>query len=290
MPSRDEEIAPIIRGCFLPEEGAHWLAADYRGQEPRLTCHFAYKSKKMAAAYGINMGAIEDLVAFYQNNPDADQHQFTANLMGVPRPKAKMLNLSLTYRMQYKELARRMGVPESEGFATWNLYHNSVPWIRKLAEFAERLGQDRGYITMIDGARRHFPLWQPKWKKEEGFARLGQAKEKWPGQRLIRAYAYQAGNSLIQGSGARQTKRAMVNMFRAGHLPLIQVHDELGTNVTGPKQCEHIREIMVNAIKLSIPVEVDLEVGHTWGKAKTAYGKFYNALLYQQKCQNTTTA
>ena len=276
MPSKDEELAPIIRGVFLPEQDTTWLAADFQSQEPRITCHYAYKSRNLAKMHGINMGPIDELVHYYCTDPKPDTHEFTAKLLGKPRPKAKELNLSLTYRMGAKELASRLNIPEAEGWTLWKLYHEKVPWVSGLASFAELQGKSRGYVVMIDGARRHFPLWQPvRSKKDIGYARWDAAQARWPGQMLERAFAFQAGNSLVQGSAARQTKRAMVNLHKAGYASMVTLHDEVGLCVTSPRQCEEIGEIMSTAVKLVVPVAVDLEVGETWGKAKTNYKEWF---------------
>jgi DNA polymerase I-like protein with 3'-5' exonuclease and polymerase domains len=41
MPKRDEELAPLIRGVFLPEEGEVWATLDASQQEFRLVVHYA---------------------------------------------------------------------------------------------------------------------------------------------------------------------------------------------------------------------------------------------------------
>ena len=46
-----------------------------------------------------------------------------------------------------------------------------------------------------------------------------------------RAYTYKALNKLIQGSAADMTKKAMVELYKEGIIPHIQVHDELDISV-----------------------------------------------------------
>src|SRR5262245_64930017 len=43
MPSRDEELAPLIRNVFLPEEGEVWCKPDVSQQEFRFVAHHAFK-------------------------------------------------------------------------------------------------------------------------------------------------------------------------------------------------------------------------------------------------------
>jgi DNA polymerase I-like protein with 3'-5' exonuclease and polymerase domains len=88
------------------------------------------------------------------------------------------------------------------------------------------------------------------------------------GPSIKRAWTYRALNRLIQGSAADQTKQAMVNAFAAGHLPLVQVHDELGFSISSKEQALDIKRIMEEAVPLSIPVLADAELGPSWGLAK----------------------
>lgn len=274
MPSRDEELAPLVRNAFLPEDGEQWLASDFKNQEPRLIIHFSYLAQKHARKYGISMGDIEGTVRYYREDPNPDFHTLGASLMGITRKAAKDYNQGLTYRMSAHKLAGHLNIAKDEAEDIWNMYHERIPYISGIAKYAQRVAQDRGYVRMIDGARRHYPLWQPKSNREAGgFARLDAAQRQWPGQVLERAFAYQAGNAVTQGSAARQMKRAMVIVHNAGYKPLITLHDELGVSVSSPKMCEEIGELMCSAIKLVVPITVDLECGSSWGKAKTPYEK-----------------
>ena len=82
---------------------------------------------------------------------------------------------------------------------------------------------------------------------------------------MQRAYAYKALNRLIQASAADMTKKAMVDLYKAGHLPLLQVHDELAFSVESEGQAKELAEIMCNAIELKVPMKTDIEMGSSWG-------------------------
>ena len=60
---------------------------------------------------------------------------------------------------------------------------------------------------------------------------------------IKRAYTYKALNRLIQGSSADQTKQAMLDCYNQGHLPMLQIHDELCFNI---KDDTHANEIKKN--------------------------------------------
>ena len=64
------------------------------------------------------------------------------------------------------------------------------------------------------------------------------------------------------------TKKAMVDVFQAGELPMLQVHDELAFSVRGEHHAREMKEIMESAIKIDVPVHCDLEMGPSWGECK----------------------
>ena len=63
------------------------------------------------------------------------------------------------------------------------------------------------------------------------------------------------------------TKQAMVNVYKEGIVPLVQVHDELCCSVVGKEEAMKIKRIMEEAIPLEIPSRCDLEMGSSWGQA-----------------------
>jgi DNA polymerase I-like protein with 3'-5' exonuclease and polymerase domains len=82
------------------------------------------------------------------------------------------------------------------------------------------------------------------------------------------AFTYRALNRLIQGSAADMTKQAMVNLYKAGVLPHIQIHDELCVSIPDEKTAFKIKNIMEEAIRLRIPNKVDYAFGNNWGNIK----------------------
>jgi len=64
------------------------------------------------------------------------------------------------------------------------------------------------------------------------------------------------------------TKQAMLNLYKEGIVPHIQVHDELDISVESPEQAKKIIEIMEKAVKneMKIPNKVDYESGNNWGE------------------------
>ena len=82
---------------------------------------------------------------------------------------------------------------------------------------------------------------------------------------IKRAFTYKALNKLIQGSAADMTKKAMLDLYKEGIVPHIQIHDELDISVQSKEQVNKIIDIMENAVKLKVPNKVDYESGDNWG-------------------------
>jgi DNA polymerase-1 len=88
------------------------------------------------------------------------------------------------------------------------------------------------------------------------------------GPRVKRAGVYRGLNRLIQGSAADQTKRAMVQLHKAGYKILLQVHDEIVLSVPTKEAASDAAKIMREAVQLEVPSRVDVELGMSWGHAK----------------------
>jgi len=88
------------------------------------------------------------------------------------------------------------------------------------------------------------------------------------GPGIRRAYTYKALNKLIQGSAADMTKKAMLELYKEGIIPHIQVHDELDLSVESQAHADKIKEIMEHAVELEVPNKVDYESGPNWGEIK----------------------
>lgn len=275
QPSRDE-FAAMWRSIYLPEEGQLWAANDYSQQEPRWTTHFAAE---------MDLEGARKAAQAYHDDPNLDNHQFMADLTGLPRKFAKNIFLGLCYGEGGAKLCGDLGLPtrwamaagwgrgrtmlffdtqeealaarsDYEGGYVWkaageegqqiiDTFDSRAPFIRKLASAAERRVKQRGYIVTGGGRKLHFP------------------------QRTDGSYdwTHKSLNRLIQGTSADQTKRALVEVDRAGHWIMIQVHDELGNSVSNRKEAREIAEIMENVMPARVPFRVDVEIGPSWGEA-----------------------
>ena len=255
IPARNKELGPRIRSLFIPEEGCTWGCFDYSQQEPRLVTHYA----ALDGLYGV------DEVLDSYNEGEADFHQIVSDMANIPRSQAKTINLGLFYGMGKNKLQAELGVSKEDAEDLFRTYHDKVPFVKMLMESVMRRAQDKGRVRTLLGRRCRFNLWEPNQfgihkalNHEDALAEHG------PG--IKRAFTYKALNKLIQGSAADMTKKAMVDLYKEGIIPHIQVHDELDISVNN--NADKIKEIMESAVDLEVPNKVDYESGPNWGQIK----------------------
>jgi len=255
IPARNKELGPRIRSLFIPEEGCTWGCFDYSQQEPRLVTHYA----ALDGLYGV------DEVLDSYNEGEADFHQIVSEMANIPRSQAKTINLGLFYGMGKNKLQAELGVSKEDAEDLFRTYHDKVPFVKMLMESVMRRAQDKGRVRTLLGRRCRFNLWEPNQfgihkalNHEDALAEHG------PG--IKRAFTYKALNKLIQGSAADMTKKAMVDLYKEGIIPHIQVHDELDISVDN--NADKIKKIMESAVDLEVPNKVDYESGPNWGQIK----------------------
>ena len=60
----------------------------------------------------------------------------------------------------------------------------------------------------------------------------------------------------------------MVDLYKMGKLPLIQIHDEIAMSVKNVDEANEIAKVMTEAVSLDVPSKCDVEIGPSWGEAK----------------------
>ena len=289
----------MIRGLFLPERDHKWGCFDYSQQEPRLVVHYAATTQPISFDE-----SVIKIVERFKNNT-VDFHQTVAEMAGISRSQAKTINLGLFYGMGKAKLQAELGLStKQEAEKLFKEYHNNVPFVKDLMNYTSDLANSEGYIATIGGRRCRFNKWElnefnpgvmsaPMSTEEEAKIKsIDKQKQKIEDQykykielnemteedikkmnktikelepKVKRCFTYKALNKLIQGSAADMTKQAMLNLYKEGIVPHIQIHDELDISVKDEQQAARIVEIMENAVKLAIPNKVDYESGETWG-------------------------
>jgi DNA polymerase I-like protein with 3'-5' exonuclease and polymerase domains len=281
MPSRDDDWAPLIRSCFIPEDGEEWCSIDYRQQEYRLIVFVAEVMKCRGAHAAAQR---------YRHDPNTDFHDYVAQITRLPRRRAKDVNFAKAYGAGVSKFALMTGLDQEEAATVMEQYDRELPFVKEVAGRFTNLASNRGYIRLIDGARSHFNLMEPvyrdynrEWEArkknskidtspcipEEYTRRKNDPDHPWYGERERRAFCHKAFNRMIQGSAARQTKKAMVDIVKAGFMPLLQMHDELAFSLKDRKHAYILSEIMQSAAPtVTIPMTTDIEFGQSWGELK----------------------
>tara|TARA_R100001440_G_scaffold2928_3_gene7809 strand:+ start:5892 stop:7784 length:1893 start_codon:yes stop_codon:yes gene_type:complete len=269
IPARDPELGPMIRSLFLPEEGEQWAAIDFSQQEPRILVHYAHVYGK---ARGIPLQGAKDFVQRYNDEPDTDFHTMVAEMANIGRKQAKTINLGMMYGMGVNKLSDQLDIPVDEAKKLINQYHERVPFVKGLMQgVMNRLNEKdaSGSIRSLLGRKCRFDLWEPdSFSMNKALPYREAVKEYGDTTRLKRAYTYKALNRLIQASAADMTKQAMVNLYKMGRLPLIQVHDELAMSVEDKNDALQIAKVMESAVPLEVPNKCDVEIGPSWGEAE----------------------
>ena len=256
IPARNKDLGPLIRSLFIPESGCEWGCFDYNQQEPRLVVHYASLQQLPSAM---------NVVDAYKDG-DADFHKIVADMADIPRLQAKTINLGLFYGMGKAKLQAELGVSKQKAEDLFQLYHGKVPFVKQLMNAVSNRAQQRGQIRTLLGRLCRFHLWEPNYFGIHKPLSLEEAvQEHGPGG-IKRAFTYKALNKLIQGSAADMTKKCMLELYKEGIIPHIQIHDELDISVEDDKQAKQIIQIMEAAVELNVPNKVDYEAGENWGK------------------------
>ncbi|HLH55144.1 MAG TPA: DNA polymerase, partial [Verrucomicrobiae bacterium] len=240
-----------IRKAFVPRSEGHLLlSADYSQIELRII-----------AALSREQGLLE---AFRTR---ADVHTATAaKVYGVfpemvtaeMRRKAKMVNYGIAYGISAFGLAQRLGIPRKEAAEIIDQYFKQFPGLRKYMDDTIAFARNNGYVETVTGRRRYL-------------------RDVRSSNNTIRSAAERnAINAPIQGTAADMIKLAMIHIHSAlesANLKtrmLLQVHDELVFDLFKPEEKvvrEIVEEKMKNAIKLDVPIEVEIGVGGNWLEA-----------------------
>ena len=258
IPARDPETGPLIRSLFIPEKGCTWGCFDYSQQEPRLVAHYALK---------MDLPSVNPIADAYDTDKSTDFHQIVADMADIPRTQAKTINLGLFYGMGKAKLQAELGVSKEKAEELFNQYHSKVPFVKQLTNKVMNVAQDRGNIKTLLGRRCRFNKWEPAQFGMHKPMDYEEAERTYGRGRIKRAFTYKALNKLIQGSAADMTKKAMVDLYREGVVPHIQIHDELCFNLKDKSQIEKIKTVMEGCMKLKVPSVVDVAVGDDFGMA-----------------------
>jgi len=276
-----------MREMFLPEEGHEWASLDYSQQEPRIVVHYAIK---------LGLPGTDELHKEFDKE-DADFHQIVADMAKISRTQAKTINLGLFYGMGKLKLQKELGLDRINAKKLFDEYHNKVPFVRQLSQDLIQFAKDNRLLFTLHDRFCRFNKWEttdrewnpetnrfnevPLYTEEEARqAFKAEILEKYKENKVDKdymdhfekyytpAFTYKALNRLIQGSAADMTKKAMVDLYKRGIIPHIQIHDELCLSVKSEEDIQTVKEIMESTIILEIKNKVNYKKGKNWGIIK----------------------
>jgi len=249
IPIRGEEGARI-REAFVPAKGRVLLSADYSQVELRVLAHYS---------------GDESLIDAFRQGEDIHRRT-AAEVRGVGldevddemRARAKAVNFGIIYGSSAFGLANQLGIAAGEAQETIDAYFARYEGVRRFLDETMADAKEKGFIQTLLGRRRYLPDITSR-------------------NRVLRQAAERmAVNSVIQGTAADLIKKAMVTVQEAvgtsdlNATMILQVHDELVFEVL-PGDVKDLTELvrahMVGAIRLEVPLVVDVGVGETWRAA-----------------------
>ena len=246
-----KELGREMRRFFIAREGCLLVDADYSQIELRV----------LASVCGD-----ENMQQAFLSGSDI--HTSTAaQVFGLPedfvspemRSAAKAVNFGIIYGIGPFSLSKDIGVSVAEAKKYIQSYLDNYP---KVTEFMNKTvadGEKNGYVSTIFGRRRYIPELSASNKNVQAFGKRA------------------AMNAPIQGAAADIIKLAMVKVYRRlkAELPevhlILQVHDELileAPEAQAERAAALLKEEMEAAVKLAVPLTVDVHTGKSWYDAK----------------------
>ena len=240
-----------IRKAFVPRDDNHiLLAADYSQIELRIIAHLS-GDQAMQNAFREGLDVHADTASRVYNVAIED-------VTPEMRRNAKAVNFGIIYGMSAFGLAERLKISRSEASQIIKNYFKEYVGIQNYIDSQVNFAKDNGFVETMLGRRRYL-------------------RDINSGNSVVRNFAERnAINAPIQGSSADMIKIAMIEIDKEmtardmKSKMILQVHDELVFDVC-KEELEMIQEIvrdkMLNALPISIPIEVNLNTGENWLEA-----------------------
>jgi DNA polymerase-1 len=251
------ELGREIRGAFIPDPGRLLISADYSQIELRVLAHLSGDETLIEA---FKRGEdIHDRTALKVFGADSGLDPYEL------RRRAKIINYALLYGKTAFTLAKDIGVTQQAAQEFIDAYFAGFPRVREFIDRTLEETRRTGVVKTMFGRRRLVP---------EIASRNGAVRS---------AAERMTVNMPIQGTAADILKRAMIDIHQGltAHTPvgarprcrmILTVHDELVFEVERDAAEEYkafVREQMMGAAALAVPLDVDVGAGENWRDAKS---------------------
>ena len=247
IPIRSDLGRRIRRAFVAGAPDVTLLAADYSQIELRILAHVSGDEHlRDAFARGADI---------HRETAAGVLHKAAEDVTHDERSMAKMVNFGLAYGMSDFGLSSRAGISRAEAKEFIDNYFATYSGISYYMLHIKELARQQGWVSTLLGRRRFIPE-----------LRMSNPSLRGAGERM-------AINMPIQGTAADIIKIAMIRLperLRSAGLRarmLLQVHDELVLEV--PREevdaaVPILRSTMEEALKLDVPLTVDVKVGDDW--------------------------
>ena len=246
-----KEIGRNMRKFFVAEDGYTLLDADYSQIELRVLASVC-GDKNMQEAFSEGRDIHTSTAAQVFDIPE----DFVTPEM---RSAAKAVNFGIIYGIGAFSLSKDIGVTVAEAKRYIKNYLDNFPKVSEFMDKTVDYGIKNGYVTTLFGRRRYIP-------------------ELSASNKVLQAFGKRAAmNAPIQGAAADIIKIAMVRVYkklREEDLDarlILQVHDELiieAAEKDKDRAEKILKDEMENAVKLAVPMTVDVNSGRSWYEAK----------------------
>jgi DNA polymerase I len=239
-----------IRQAFVAAPGHSLVAADYSQIELRIMAHLSGDTSLLsafAAERDVHQSTAAEVLGIALAEVSADQ-----------RRSAKAVNFGLIYGMSAFGLARQLGIGRGEAQRYVDRYFERYPGVKRYMDETRTQARELGYVETVFGRRLYLPDIRSR-------------------NAALRQYAERSAiNAPMQGTAADIIKRAMIEvdawLERTGSPArlIMQVHDELVLEVADEaieSTVVQLREHMVRAGELTVPLKVDVGIGRNWDQA-----------------------
>ena len=242
------DLGKEIRKCFIPaNEDFVLLAADYSQIELRIIASLSedeHLCDAFRAGEDIHLATAAKIYGMDKSEISKEQ-----------RANVKSVNFGIIYGISSFGLAQQLGVSRKEASDLIEQYFESYPRVKQYIESCKENAKEKGYAQSMCGRRRYL-------------------KDINSLNGNLRAFAERnAVNMPVQASSADMIKLAMIGIYRRmlseglQSKMIMQVHDELVFDVYKPELEQMrliVKEEMVNALKLNVPIVVDMNSGENW--------------------------
>ena len=228
IPTRTD-LGKKLRKVFKAEKAnSIFIDADYSQIELRVLAHMS-NDEIMVKAF----------------NEDSDIHTICASqIFGVPveevskqlRSRAKAVNFGIVYGISDFGLSEQVGIKRKEAKQYIEQYLNTYHGIKEFMDRVVEEAKENGYVETLCNRRRYIP-------------------------------ELKSNNYMVRKFG----DRAAMNTPKLKSKLVLQIHDELLIETYDEEKEEVInilKSSMENAMKLSVPLKVEVEEGKSWYQAK----------------------